>query len=81
MKNDNPKTIRVETLSVTYWPRDASVYVEASDEAGKVVLAVEWTPEGAGDVTTDEVSDETSDAVFAAVMAEYSASRRNFISP
>lgn len=71
--SNDSKKLNVAGLSVTYWPRSASVYVEALDDSGKLVLSVEWTTDGAGEVTTDEVSDETSDAVFSAVMAAYHA--------
>ncbi len=49
---------------------DSCLYVEAWDENGKLVLAVTWTSDGAGDVTLDEVSDKDSDAIFAAVMQD-----------
>jgi hypothetical protein len=67
--NDAPHKLTVAGLSVDYWPRQGSVYVEATDDSGEIVLACEWTMEGRGDVTIDEISDEDSDRVFSAVNA------------
>ena len=78
MTTTTPLHLVAAGLRVAYWPRRATVYVEAQDDSGRVVLAVEWTPEGAGEVTTDEVDDVVSDEVYRAVMAAYQAhSRRN----
>ena len=77
MKNDTAHKLTVSGLRVDWFARPASFYVEAFRD-GVCVLAVEWTTEGAGEVTTDELDEATSDAVFAAVRSAYLAnSARN----
>ena len=62
--------LTVANLTVEWFARPSSFYAEAFRD-GVCVLAVEWTAEGAGDVTTDELDEATSDAVFSAVREAY----------
>lgn len=77
MKNDTAHKLTVSGLRVDWFSRPSSFYVEAFRD-GVCVLAVEWTPEGSGEVTTDDLDDATSSAVFEAVRRAYTSnSARN----